>query len=337
MSNCNRAHIFASNTEANNKFGSKLRVLIFIHCVFLILTTPLVVFAVEATSANIKTTTEAPVLYIVSMMHAEDNVAFYDNKKLFNKTIESLEKIDILFNLHNAKNDMGPDWAFVLADITFESDFLTEHLARGHGVHTHAHENTIGYDLEGVNDLLIEAGLSENIIANGGFDKTYPPNQNWVGYIASILDSDSNQRFTTVIGYKDAVTQVSDSAGIIFRPSLVGDWRVHDPDSPLIYIGSNTDEVDHGIVLDFDTIRGIVDDRLTRLQPNKINTLYWHDSMHNYINPTVAAERIILWRQLFNEYFDPLLADGKIEWKTFEEMTLIYLEQEELIFVDGFE
>lgn len=306
-------------------------------CALLILHLPLFAFSVEQETQNKSGKNSEPVLYIVSMMHAEDNVPFHYNDIAFNNVVQGLERLDDLFAEHNAKNDMGPDWTFVLGAVNRESTFLTDHLAKGHGVHTHAHETTEGYELEGLNDLLIEAGLEENIIANGGFNQTYPPNQNWVGYIASILDSVGNQRFATIIGYKDAITQISDAAGFIFRPSLVGDWRVHDPDSPIIYIGSNTEEVDHGIVLDFDTIGDIVDDRLTRLRPDKINTLYWHDSMHNYINPSTTNERIILWRQLFTDYFDPLLATGRIEWKTFEEMTLIYLEHEEFIFTSGFE
>jgi len=291
-------------------------------------------FSKNAISEN---NTSPPVLYIVSMMHAEDNVSFHTDEVVFNNVVQGLTSLRSVFDSHGAKMDIGPDWTFVQGVINWNSTFLTDHIAAGHGIHTHAHETTPGFELEGLNDLLLTAGLSYNIIANGGFNQTYPPNQNWVGYIASILDINYDQRFSTIIGYKNAATQISDGTGYIFRPSIVGNWKVHDPNSPLIYIGSNSDEVDHGVVLDFDTLRPWITDRLANLSPNKINTLYWHDSMHNYINPAVGNPRIIRWNQELTEFFDPLVAQGLVEWKTFEEMTYIFLDDEELIFISGFE
>lgn len=270
-----------------------------------------------------------PVLYIVSMMHAEENVPFQDVEISYNNMAEALNQLDTLFNEHNAKIDFGPDWTFIEGVLRWNPTFLTNHLALGQGIHTHAHETTPGYDLKGVNDLLLDAGLTQNIVANGGFtNSNTPPGENWIGYIANIIDDSGDQLFTSVVGYKDPVTQIPDGTGFIFRPSCTGDWKVHDPDGLLIYIGGNNPEIEHGGVLDFETIRLWINDRLANLDPDKVNTLYWHDSLHNYRNPIVANERIDRWKRELNQYFDPLVAEGKIEWKTFEEMTQIYLASE---------
>ena len=279
-----------------------------------------------------------PVLYIVSMMHAEDSVPFHELQVPFRNTSAALMQLDLLFNEHNAKIDFGPDWSFIRGVLRWDPTLLQDHQNLGQGIQTHAHETAPGYDLKNVNQLLSDAGLSQNVVANGGFTNPNTPlGENWVGYIDSIKDEEGEPVFTSIIGYKNPMTQVPDGTGFVFRPSKTGDWRVHDQNGALIYIGSNTDEVAGGGVLDFAALRPWVDDRLARLDPNKINTLYWHDSLHKYTDPTAAALRIERWERELIEYFDPLVVNGKVEWKTFAEITQIYLDQESLMFESGFE
>jgi len=264
-------------------------------------------------------TPEQPVLYVVSMMHAEDAINFMDLEVAFNTMAGPLQELDALFSEHGAKTDFGPDWTFILGVQAWGPTLLTDHLAAGHGLHTHAHETS--RSIKEVNDLLLEVGVSENRVANGGFKQEGPDGQNWVGYLAQQTDDSSQPLFTTAVAYKDADTQLSNGIGICFRPSTSGDWTVHDPEGPLWYIGSNALQSVGGGALDFDALRDWIDDRLANLDPSKVNTLYWHDSLHKYGQPAQASERIERWEQELTEYFDPLVADGKIVWKTFAEMS----------------
>ena len=81
--------------------------------------------------------------------------------------------------------------------------------------------------------------------------------------------------------------------------------------------------------LDFNTIKTIVDSALRRVKKDQINTLYWHDSLHKYAGSNDPVARRKQWKVLLKEYFEPLVRQGKVEWKTFAEMVEIYKEHEE--------
>ena len=274
--------------------------------------------APEAPSA-----TAEPVLYVVSMMHAEEAIPFHENQRIYQSFATSLEAQRALFDRHGARIDFGPDWTFIEGVKAWDPDQLTDHIAAGHGLHTHAHERK--RDLADVSDLLASAGVAGNRIANGGFLAEGPGGTNWAGYVSSIEDAGGAPRFTTAIAYKNAQTQVPDTSGTCFRPSLSGEWTVHDPAGPLLYLGSNSNGVAGEGALDFDTLRSWMDDRLENLDPEATNTLYWHDSLHKYAREQEAADRRARWEQEFEEYLDPLTEAGRIQWRTFEEMTAICL------------
>jgi len=270
-----------------------------------------------------------PVLYIVSMMHSEENVHFETDEKTFNNVVKSLKKLEVLFNEHDAKIDIGPDWTFVQAVLNFEPDFLTKHLALGHGIHTHAHETIDKYNIKGVSDLLLRAGVV-NRIANGGWGQTsserISEGENWVGYLEDLKTDSEKPLFTTVVAFKNSKTQEPSKIGYIFKPSKVGDWRVNNPNGRLIYIGGGSTGEYKANVFDFNTYQDRINDKLVNLDPTKINTLFWHDSIHNYINPIKGVERTAQWEKALEEYFDPLIESGQIEWKTFQEMSDLYFE-----------
>ena len=192
----------------------------------------------EKTSSDNTVESEAestePKLYIVSMMHVEENLPFDTDNELFTRYEEALRRVSLKMKNNGAKIDIGPDWKFLDGVNTFESDVLDEITDFGHGIHTHAHETL--YDLQEVNQKLRAIGIS-NKIANGGFLQDGPGGENWVGYIADFTDASGANVFDAIIGYKNPTTQIPDSTGIILRPTLTGeDWKIHDPSGPIIFV-----------------------------------------------------------------------------------------------------
>jgi hypothetical protein len=278
-----------------------------------------------------------PVLYIVSMMHAEDNVPFHENAHLFSDFATNLRRVSDLLSSHGAKLDFGPDWTFLQGVIRHDQVLLTDLLAAGHNLHTHAHSTSFDangrlYDLGVVNGLLAQAGVPANKIANGGFNKIGPDGKNWVAYVANFKDAQGGQLFDGIIGYKDSRTQIPDSLGYMIAPSINSaseNWRSEDPNSSMLYIGSNMPPFAGAGKLDFATIRSWLDKKLTLLQAGKINTLYWHDSLHNYSTEELTTQRLAEWEQFLVEYLDEKVASGEIQWKTFTEMLDLYKGQQQ--------
>ncbi len=266
----------------------------------------------------------APVLYIVSMMHAEESTAFHQNAAVYERHASALEEQRALFANHGARLDFGPDWTFIEGVKRWDPTQLTDHLAAGQGLHTHAHETQ--WDLANVNERLASVGVEGNPIANGGFLEEGPDGSNWMGYVSSLQDSAGTPLFSTAIGFKNPQTQIPDSSGTCFRPSVDGDWDVHDPNGRMLYLGSNSPGIAGEGALDFETLRSWMDDRLANLDPDAINTLYWHDSLHKYGQEQDAATRRARWEQEFDEYLDPLADAGLIQWATFQEMAAVCAE-----------
>jgi len=279
-----------------------------------------------ASPAITTTPSATPVLYMVSMMHAEESLPFHADQELFLRYAHNLRILSDFMIGQGAKLDFGPDWKFIEGVKLWDQTLLTDLLAQGHGIHTHAHETI--FDLGEVNAKLIEAGLDEDIVANGGFQQTGPGGTNWVGYVAAFSGLFRSQLFEIAIGYKDTSTQIPDGSGFVFRPGVNGDWHIIDPEGPIIYLGSGMPEVILGGNLDFETIRDWIDYRLENLDPEKINTIYWHDSLHDYPTIPAAIERMELWESLLSEHIDPLVAEGKVQWANFVEMGEIYRQTE---------
>lgn len=282
-----------------------------------------------AEDSNVVNSSE-PVLYIVSMMHAEDVIRFDQNEAIFRDFASGLRQVSELLSSHGAKLDFGPDWTFLGGVLNYDEQLITEILAAGHGVHTHAHETSFDefgnlYDLSVVNQLLNQAGGNGNRIANGGFVQSGPNESNWVGYVSHFKDSQGGQLFDMIIGYKDPQTQVPDSLGYVIKPNTTQvDWQVEDPHGSILYAGSNMPPFEKAGALDFSTIRSWMDKRLVELQPNKINTLYWHDTLHNYGTQEQTTARLAEWESFLSEYLDPKVSSGQIVWKTFSEMVELY-------------
>ena len=266
-----------------------------------------------------------PPLYIVSMMHAEEALYFLeeDTYLSYAQDIRDLAKV---FSKHGAKIALGPDWTFIQGTQNFDPTLFSDLQAEGHGVDTHAHETT--YDLGQVHDMLDSMNVQDTIIANGGFNKTWddPPGGNWAAYIAHFKTLGGQQMFLAAVAYKDPVSQFIDSLFTPIRPSLTGDWMVHDPSSPLVYISG-------GLALNgsapqfFTELPNAVNTALAGVIPGKINCCYWHDSVHNY-GGTIGDARIGQWDILLKNYFDPKVKEGKLIWANFAEMYQAYIDWE---------
>jgi hypothetical protein len=261
------------------------------------------------------------------MMHAEEWDGFL-NQATYLKYSTDLRELMAIFNLHHAKIALQPDWTFITGTMNFDPTLFTDFQAGGHGVDTHAHETT--HDLGQVHNMLDGMGVQDTIIANGGFTKTWdnPPGGNWAAYIAHFQTGGGLQMFLAVNGYKDPTSQVIDSLFTPIRPSLTGDWMVHDPEGPLVYIAGGAIGLDEPMPGFFQNLPDAVNYAIAGSVPGKINCFYWHDSVQNYPGTAQSAARIDQWKLVLGNYFDPKVKQGKLIWANFTEMYQVYLDWE---------
>ena len=179
-------------------------------------------------------TTVTP-LYIVSMMPADELSGYLDQTTFLGYSAK-LRKLEAIFNLHKAKIALQPDWSFITGEKEFDSTLFTDFQADGHGVDTRASETS--HDLGEVHDLLDSTGITDTIVENGGFDKTWdtPPGGNWAAYVAHFQTTGGQQMFFVSDGYRDPASGAVDALFTPIRPSLTGDWMVDDPSGPIVYI-----------------------------------------------------------------------------------------------------
>lgn len=267
-----------------------------------------------------------PPLYIVSMMHAEEWTGFLD-ESTYKKYSEDLRELMAVFNAHGAKIALGPDWTFIQGTQNYDPTLFADFQSHGHGVDTHAHETT--KDLGQVHNMLDSMNVKDTIIANGGFTKKWndPPGGNWAAYVAHFKTTGGQQMFLASVAYKDPASQIVDSLFTPIRPSLTGDWMVHNPNGPLVYIsgGAAIDASKPGF---FTTLPQVVEYFLAGVVPGKINCMYWHDSVHNYGTP-LGDTRIVQWDNILSSYFDGKVKNGTLIWANFIEMYQIYLDWED--------
>ncbi len=269
---------------------------------------------------------ETTPLYIVSMMHAEEQ-SFFLEEAVYLQYANNIRNLKQVFNNHGAKIALQPDWTFIQGTVNFDPSLFADFQADGHGVDAHAHESH--FNIAAVHNMLDDAGVAGTIIANGGWNQIWNPNLTWAAYLAHFTDDFGNQMFLAANAYKWPPTQEVDSLFTPIRPSFQDDWMVHDPDSPIVYIPGapfNSKEIAnsphfHQLIQDAadHAIRGIV--------PGKINCLYWHDSVHNYSGPN-AQNRINDWDATLGSYFDAKVGSGEIVWANFSDMYQAYIDWE---------
>jgi hypothetical protein len=266
-----------------------------------------------------------PKLYIVSMMHAEE-ADYFLQESVYQGYADNLRDLMALFDVHGAKIALQPDWTFIQGTVDFDPTLFSDFQAHGHGVDTHAHETT--HDLGQVHDMLDAAGVTDTIIANGGFTKTWGVDGNWAAHIAHFETVGGYPMFLAVNGYKEAASQVIDSLFTPIRPGTTGDWMVHDPDGPLVYIAGGAIGLDSASPDFFADLPDSVDYALMGAVPGKINCFYWHDSVHNYPAGSAAEARKALWSEVLTSYFDPKVDAGVLVWANFTEMYQAYIDWE---------
>ncbi len=265
-----------------------------------------------------------PTLYIVSMMHAEEQ-QFFLNQTQYMEYADDLVSLAEVFAIHNSIIAFQPDWTFIQGTTTFYPNLFNIMQTAGHGVDAHAHESQ--YNIGQVHDMLDAAGVLGTIVANGGYTNTWMTgDQTWAAYIAHFSLPNGDPMFNVTNAWKWPATQESDALFTPIRPSLNGDWMVHNPDSPIVYIPGAVN-IEKSIVPTpqfFTELPNAVDEALLGVIPEKINCAYWHDSLHNYGKPT-SNVRITSWNNLLASYFDPKVASGELSWADFSDMLELYL------------
>ena len=267
--------------------------------------------------------TRQPPLYIVSMMHAEDRIWFKENRARFTGHAQNLRKLTNRFHAHEAKLAFQPDWTFIQGAKQWDPGLFTGLLDRGMGVDAHTHARH-GYTLEKVADMLKECGVPEVPVGNGHFNKTVLFGMNMFWAFSQPQKDTGKPYFEAICAYKDSSTGEVDRSAIVWRPRQSGDWHVHDPETPVVYIGGGP----MGALKSFQQLEEMLRFRLPRVKPGYTNVMYWHDSLHNYGPSPMAANRIDQWDEFLTEVADPLAASGKIRWATFSEILDAYLALE---------
>ncbi|MEA3401432.1 MAG: hypothetical protein U9R79_09365 [Armatimonadota bacterium] len=275
-----------------------------------------------------QTTPEAPIpLYVVSMMHAEDKQFFRNNRHALLTHARGLRELTGLFAAHGARLAFQPDWTFVEGVAKWEPELFDWLLEHGMGLDAHTHGTT--FTLEEVAEQ-IRACVSDAEwrvrVGNGDFDRPRPRRANMFWPFARPWGADRTPYFDAVCAYKNPQTGVSDSAAVVWRPALHGDWHRHRSRVPLLYIGGGPlGALRH----DFSVLSQALETGLSHRRRGCINVLYWHDSLHNYHSTPATAHRLQQWETALTNTFDPLVAQGKkIRWAAFSEIVDGYLELE---------
>ncbi len=267
-----------------------------------------------------------PPLYIVSMMHAEEQ-EMYLNESTYLGYSETLRDLMQVFDNHGAKIAFQPDWTFIQGTMMYDPTLFADMQARGHGVDTHAHETQ--YDLGQVHDMLDDAGVTDTIICNGGFQQRWGDDGNWAAYVAHFTTTGGQQMFRASVAYKHAPTQTVDGLRTPIRPSTTGDWMVHDPEGPIVYISGTSIAHMVGSEPDFfSLLPDAVDYAIAGVIPDKINVFYWHDPAGLYDGSPLSQTRLDFWDQVLGDYFDRKVADGDLIWANFNEIYQLYLDWE---------
>ena len=264
---------------------------------------------------------DLPPLYIVSMMHAEEQSFFLEDEAVFSEHARNLRALVEVFKRHGAKVAVQPDWTFIEGAKKWDPELFTWLIEQGMGVDAHAHATQV--TVEDVARKLTECGVEQVRIGNGDFQKQRPQGANWVWPFAR-PGPDGDPFFDALVAYKDVPTQTVDTASVIWRPATAGDWHVHNPDSPILYIGTGP----MGQLRTFDDLRQGLDIALKHVRPGVVNTFHWHDSVHKYGRAEPAKQRTEQWDQFLGEVIDPLVRAGKVKWATFSEMVDAHLELE---------
>jgi len=277
-----------------------------------------------STAVSAQPTRDRPApLYIVSMMHAEDRPWFMHDQARFEAHAENLRALTDLFVDHGAKLAFQPDWTFIEGAKQWDPDLFTWMLNQGMGVDSHTHAKQ-GHTLESVAELLVGCGVPAVRIGNGHFNKRRLPGTNMFWAFSQLYGNTGEPYFEAICAYKDATTGEVDRSCTVWRPARVGDWHVHDPNSPVAYIGGGP----MGALRSSQQLQEYLTWHLARVQPGRINVFYWHDSAHNYGPGPGGPRRIEDWDDFLTQTLDPLAAEGKVKWATFSEILDAHLALE---------
>jgi hypothetical protein len=200
----------------------------------------------------------------------------------------------------------------------------------GHEIDIHSHENI--YTYAEVWDIMNSSGFTPSGVV-GGFlvDST------WSDYFGA-----NYEKFQTLWGGGTLDHQyVMDQRGYVYRPSA-SSWKTHDPNQPLILVGAGqgitTATTDNG--------RGAVDEAVASVNENIVNSYTLVATLDEF-HPdpgtpgipdilTAEAEDLRNWRLKMADWDEwlsgtaaDLYWDGRIEWKTVEEISDQYLLKEE--------
>lgn len=267
--------------------------------------------------------TRRPPLYIVSMMHAEDRPWFMQDQARFTGHAQNLRTLANRFSSHGAKLAFQPDWTFIEGAEQWDPGLFTWLLDQGMGVDAHTHARN-GHTLESVADMLKENGVPEVRVGNGHFNKPVLVGMNMFWAFSQPQKTTGHPYFEGICAYKDSQTGEVDRSTIVFRPAQSGDWHMHDPSTPVCYIGGGP----MGALKSFVQLEEMLRFRAQRTKPGYINVMYWHDSAHNYGPSPQAAQRIDRWDAFLGGVVDPLVAGGAVRWATFSEILDAYLALE---------
>ncbi len=293
-----------------------------------------------------------PVLVVAFQLHIEEGPGrgtYYDqDRSTFEWYAEVLDRLASTFEAHGAKLSVQTEKNFARADVLFNRLVLRDLVSRGHGVGVQSHmghhmrelglttdAQKLAYTRE-VKEAVALALGSEPTNLGGGFEMD---NVCLLGAVRGGL------WFSSMTAVEKPYHQQTGRAPTWLHPWILPPtqmidlsdprWMVHDDSGGLVYIpgwfwNSGDFEVDCRSGGDcFQDATESLMRALSSVDERFVNV--WWASSHLY--QTGASEdevgRVLqAYDRWLMEVVDPLVADGRVVWMTFDEVTQLYLRWE---------
>ena len=293
-----------------------------------------------------------PVLIVAFQLHVEEGpgkAAYYDqDRATFEWYAEVLDRLASTFEAHGAKLSVQTEKNFARADVLFNRFVLRDLVSRGHGVGVQSHmghhmrelglttdAQKLAYTRE-VKEAVAQALGMEPTNLGGGFEMD---NVCLLGAVRGGL------WFTSMTAVEKPYHQRTGKAPAWLHPWILPPtqmidlsdprWLAHDDSGGLVYIPGwfwNSGDFEVDCRSGGDCFRAATESlmrALSSVDERFVNV--WWASSHLY--QTGASEdevRRVLqaYDRWMSDVVDPLVADGRVVWMTFDEVAQLYLRWE---------
>jgi hypothetical protein len=283
------------------------------------------------------------VLYIGIVVHIEPQEAYWQ-EDIYEQDAERLRRVAELVAAHGGRMTVQTQPPFLEMSETLGDPIFSNLAAMGDEIALHFHEDeyvgAVSDNLPVEDYASVMSELKDEIARISG-----APVTNWAGgntYV-HMWEAAAEAGFRTNCNYKNRYKQTSAPGFAVVNP-----WRPasaenetarlgHDPDGPIIYVPSGVYPV-HCAKLEavprpycyeaFDYVTRALRASLESATPGMVNTFYITCHPGDFLGPDDDEADLLVWDAWLAEVVDPLVAAGRLEWATIEEMADAYEDWE---------